>query len=126
MGHFIQPLTRRLYRLSKLKIVSAILFQRGYANIFWGSPKKHGDTATFLKQFEDRTAPIYQIERFSLTHYLERILCFKFIFASGRIITPSPRLLVLFISFLREYGCQPRRRQWQVYQRKHLSLKPLP
>ena len=34
-----------------------------------GSPKKHGNTATVLKQFEDLISPIHQVERINLTDY---------------------------------------------------------
>ena len=34
-----------------------------------GSPKKHGNTATVLKQFEDLVAPAHQVERINITDY---------------------------------------------------------
>jgi multimeric flavodoxin WrbA len=34
-----------------------------------GSPRKHGNTATVLKQFEDLVAPVHQVERINITDY---------------------------------------------------------
>lgn len=34
-----------------------------------GSPKKHGNTATVLKRFEELISPLHQVERINLRDY---------------------------------------------------------